>query len=174
MSNIRDYIFEHLDNLGELERTELKYLSNNVEEFYSEPSEHNSLILNEKAFLQLSHLFRLISFDDFPKEFNLTNVKIKYINGKIRLINKYKQLCYEEDDVLVITPLLIEVDSKTFINSQIDILNTYNKEDRWKYPLYDIKEYDSCKNYLCKNKCAISIDNGDIVNFIKATNMKSI
>ena len=54
MSNVKDYIFEHLDNLGELERQEFSYLSNNIEEFYSEPSEHNSLILNEMAFLQLN------------------------------------------------------------------------------------------------------------------------
>lgn len=173
MSNIKDYIFEHLDNLGELERPEFNYLSNNVEEFYSESSEHNSLILNEKAFLQLSHLFKVISFEDFPREYDLTEVKIRYINGKVCLINKFKQICYEEDDKLYITPLFIDIDDQEFRSIRKDIIKTLANKEKWKqYNLYG--DYKNCSNYAFEDKCAISILNGDIINLLKSTGANNI
>lgn len=80
MSHI-EFIEENLNNLGELDRHDFRYLSENVEQFYLN-------VFNEKSFNQLRNLFKLISYEDFPRDFDLTKVQIKYINGKICFINK--------------------------------------------------------------------------------------
>ena len=174
MSNIKDYIFEHLDNLGELERPEFSYLSNNVEEFYSEPSEHNSLILNEKAFLQLSHLFKIISFEDFPREFDLTEVKIKYINGMLCLVNKYKQLCYEEDGKLYITPLLYNVDAQTYYDMSKGIKNNLDTDKKWKCKLYSKDSYDKYDTYASNESCTVALKDAQIISVLKANEVNYI
>ena len=174
MSNVKDYIFEHLDNLGELERQEFSYLSNNIEEFYSEPSEHNSLILNEKAFLQLSHLFKIISFEDFPKEFDLTEVKIRYINGKVCLINKFKQLCYEEDGQLYITPLLYNVDAQTYYNMSKEIKNNLDTDKKWKCKLYSKDSYNKYDTYASNESCTVALHDAQIVSVLKANGVNYI
>lgn len=174
MSNVKDYIFEHLDNLGELERQEFSYLSNNIEEFYSEPSEHNSLILNEKAFLQLSHLFKIISFEDFPKEFDLTEVKIRYINGILCLVNKYKQLCYEEDGQLYITPLLYNVDAQTYYNMSKEIKNNLDTDKKWKCKLYSKDSYNKYDTYASNESCTVALHDAQIVSVLKANGVNYI
>ena len=176
MSNIKDYIFEHLDNLGELERPEFNYLSNNVEEFYSESSEHNSLILNEKAFLQLSHLFKIISFEDFPKEFDLTEVKIKYVNGKICLINKFNQLCYEEDGQLYITPILSKIDTENYYNISKQIKNSLKDNFKWKQKLYSVEYYDkyNIDTYSNDENCTVALKDIQTVSVLKANGIDNI
>ena len=174
MSNIKDYIFEHLDNLGELERPEFNYLSNNVEEFYSESSEHNSLILNEKAFLQLSHLFKVISFEDFPREYDLTEVKIRYINGKVCLINKFKQICYEEDGQLYITPLLYNVDAQTYYNMSKEIKNNLDTDKKWKCKLYSKDSYNKYDTYASNESCTVALHDAQIVSVLKANGVNYI
>ena len=174
MSNIKDYIFEHLDNLGELERPEFNYLSNNVEEFYGEPSEHNSLTLNEKAFLQLSHLFKVISFEDFPKEFDLTEVKIKYINGILCLVNKYNQLCYEEDGKLYITPLLYNVDAQIYYDISKGIKNNLDTDQKWKCKLYSKDSYDKYDTYASNESCTVALQDAQIVSVLKANGVNYI
>ena len=174
MSNVKDYIFEHLDNLGELERQEFSYLSNNIEEFYSEPSEHNSLILNEKAFLQLSHLFKIISFEDFPKEFDLTEVKIRYINGILCLVNKYKQICYEENGQLYITPLLYNVDAQTYYNMSKEIKNNLDTDKKWKCKLYSKDSYNKYDTYASNESCTVALHDAQIVSVLKANGVNYI
>ena len=174
MSNVKDYIFEHLDNLGELERQEFSYLSNNIEEFYSEPSEHNSLILNEKAFLQLSHLFKIISFEDFPKEFDLTEVKIRYINGILCLVNKYKQLCYEEDGQLYITPLLYNVAAQTYYKMSKEIKNNLDTDKKWKCKLYSKDSYNKYDTYASNESCTVALHDAQIVSVLKANGVNYI
>ena len=174
MSNIKDYIFDHLDNLGELERPEFSYLSNNVKEFYGETSEYNSLTLNEKAFLQLSHLFKIISFEDFPKEFDLTEVKIKYINGMLCLVNKYKQLCYEEDGKLYITPLLYDVDAQTYYDISKRIKNNLDMSKKWKCKLYSKDSYDKYNTYASNESCTVALKDAQIVSVLKANGVNYI
>ena len=174
MSNIKDYIFEHLDNLGELEQPDFNYLSNNVGEFYSEPSEHNSLILSETEFLKLSHLFKIISFDDFPKEFDLTEVKIKYINGILCLVNKFKQLCYEEDGQLYITPLLYNVDAQTYYDVSKGIKNNLDTDKKWKYKLYSKDSYDKFDTYVSDESCTVALQDAKIVSVLKANGVNYI
>lgn len=169
-----NFIEENLNNLGELDRHDFKYLSENVEQFYLN-------VFNEKSFNQLRNLFKLISYEDFPRDFDLTEVQIKYINGKICFINKYNQVCYEENGLLYITPILSKVDGNTYKNIQKDILNSYkyainrsNDSPYWKTKSYSSDYYNKCDNYTFEEYCAISIKDNQIINIIKAININNI
>lgn len=169
MSQI-DFIEENLNNLGELDRHDFNYLSNNIKQFFKDS---NNLILNEQSFNKLSHLFKIISYEDFPKEFDLTEVKIKYINGKICLVNKFKQICYEEDDQLYITPLLTKTDSETYYDMSKQIRNNL-KNDKWKHKLYSKESYDKYDTYTSNNSCAVALQDAQIVSVLKANGVNYI
>ena len=171
-----EFIYEHLDDLGELDKPDFTYLSNNVNIFYSEPSEHNSLILNENSFAKLSYLFKLISFDNFPKEFDLTKVKIKYINEKICLINKFNQLCYEDDGQLYITPILSKIDTEHYYNISKQIKNNLKDNFKWKQKLYSIEYYDKydIDTYSSDENCTVALKDIQIVSVLKANGIDNI
>ena len=165
-----NFIEENLNNLGELDRHDFNYLSNNIKQFFKDS---NNLILNEQSFNKLSHLFKIISYEDFPKDFDLTEVKIKYINGKICLVNKFKQICYEEDDKLYITPLLTKTDSETYYDMSKQIRNNL-KNDKWKHKLYSKESYDKYDTYTSNNSCAVALQDAQIVSVLKANGIQHI
>lgn len=166
-----EFIKNNLDNLGELDRSSFKYLSDNIELFFED---YSSITLSENSFNKLSYLFKIISYDDFPKEFDLTEVKIKYINGKLCLVNKYKQLCYEEDGELYITPLLVEVDGDTFYEISKNIKHNLKIENQWKQKFYSKDIYNKYSTYISGNSCAVALQGHRIINVFKASNIDYI
>ena len=94
-----DYIVDNLNTLENLSKNDFRYISENIDRFYTEGFSENSQA-------KLSYLFRLLSYEYLPTTFTQSNVKAKIDCGIPCLYNDRKQLCYEENGVLVNTPVL--------------------------------------------------------------------
>ena len=105
MSHI-EFIEENLNNLGELDRHDFRYLSENANQFFEDYSDR------EKEYIK--YLFKLLSFDDFPALYKRNSIYIKRIDGKLQFVNQFNQRCYEEDDKFFITPILSETGAEEF------------------------------------------------------------
>lgn len=154
-----NYILENLNNLGELDRHNFKYLSEHVEQFYDN--------FSEKEISYIRYLCKLVSNDDFPNLFNRNKICIKILEGKLQFINYFNQRCYEDNGILYITPILSEIDAEEFQHISINIRKKGGFNQKWKQKLYSVNKYQSYNNYSFNNCCTASIYDNEIINIFK-------
>ena len=157
-----DFIEENLNNLGELDRHDFKFLSENANKFFEDYSDR------EKEYIK--YLFKLLSFDDFPALYKRNSIYIERIDGKLQFVNQFNQRCYEEDDKFFITPILSETGAEEFKTISSNIRKHLNNSQIWKQKLYSIDTYQSCNNYLFANSCTASIYDNEIINIFNSIN----
>ena len=170
------FIEENLNNLGALDIHDFKYLSEHIKQFY------DTDIFSEQELHYIQRLFTILSEENFPNKFNITEIKITYTNdGLLCFINKFGQICYEEDNELYITPLLTKVNGQTYYNTQKKILEGHKKNKDndnvyWKTQTYSSDAYNTdCNNFTFDEDCAVSIyDDVYILHVLKATNINNI
>ena len=168
MKTLDDFIFDNLDNLGELDKHHIHYLCDNINIYYGETFNISSLD-------KLRHLLNVVSEEDFPQDFDLTEVHIKNIDGTICLVNKYKQICYEDNGKLFITIIPTEIDGNESRNINETIIERLNSDDKWKCKHHSSEYYNKRTNYTFHDKCIISItDNGEISTLLKDAEVKTI
>lgn len=168
MKTLDDFIFDNLDNLGELDRHHIHYLCDNINIYYGETFNISSLD-------KLRHLLNVVSEEDFPQDFDLTEVHIKNIDGTICLVNKYKQICYEDNGKLFITIIPTEIDGNESRNINETIIERLHSDDKWKCKHHSSEYYNKRTNYTFHDKCIISItDNGEISTLLKDAGVKTI
>lgn len=161
-----NFIEENLNNLGELDRHDFKYLSEHTEQFYLE--------FSEKEISYIKYLYKLISINDFPNKFNRSNVSIRRIDEKIQFINQFNQRCYEENGEFYITPILNEVDASTIRSISLKIRSNMENKYKWKYRIYKTNNYNICNNFAFNDNCTASIyDNEIITIFNNAYDIKN-
>ena len=156
-----DYIRENLYNLGELEKNDFRYLSENISQYFSESYSEIQLNL-------IIQLFKKISHEYFPDGFNLTEVNLIFIDNQFYLRNSFHQYCFEENGTLYYTPIFTSASADEFKSAMNEILQSNSENFRWKIKQYSKDKYEKCDNYTFKNKCAVSIKDGEIINILKA------
>lgn len=162
-----NFIEENLNNLGELDKHDFKYLSEHTEQFYLE--------FSEKEISYIKYLYKLISINDFPNKFNRSNVSIRRIDEKIQFINQFNQRCYEENGEFYITPILDKVDFNIYKQTVKEIRSKLKPKDVWKQKIYNKDYYTNCTNYTFNEECAVSIINNEIINVLSsAIDIKTI
>ena len=166
-----DRIQENLNNLGNLDRSDFKYLSENIEIFYEKYTEDK---YDEPDLNYVKRLFKLLSQEDFPDSYRKSGIKLSKINGKFQFVNQYNQRCYEEEGYFYITPILEEVDAEKFKYVSSNIRKEYKPNEKWKQKFYNENKYKNYNNYIFDNTCSVSIYNNEIINIFKDANCYSI
>lgn len=158
--NIDDnYIRVRLNNL-ELLFTYYLYISENIEKFYNDD-------FSERSLSYLSYLFTKIYQEGYPITFKQEDITVKAICGIIGVINRFKQLCYEEDGILFDTPILKKLDDlKTFLNKYKDAYKSHEFSSRWIFNT-NKEDLNDSDNYMADDGSIISIKNNDIKNLCR-------
>jgi len=144
---------DFLDNLENLPRKDILCLADNTELYYSEYSENQQSKIKE--------LLKLASYDDFPNNFILDNVKIDVYGDKIYFKNSHKQICFIGDNGLIASPILYSVGSNEFLEKYKEAYTSHKQSSRWRAftKVNAIKEFD---NYITKDGGIVSLDDDDI------------
>ena len=160
-----DYIRENLNNLGELSRNDFLYLSENVSLFFVDG-------FSERSLSRLRHLFKLVSYEDLPENFYTDSIQIKFVCGNPCFVNDRNQLCFEDNGVLISTPVLKLSDFETFINMYKEALIEHKITNRWKANtnVNELKDFD---NYIVDDGSVVSLKDQDIKNICKSTYQSS-